>query len=94
MKKKIFIIGIGGLTGSKLVEIAKKDFEIFGSYNYRDPKSAIQKNTKLDISNSTKIKEILEEIKPDIVINTAGINNVDYCEKNPEIGRASCRERV
>ena len=84
MKKKIFIIGIGGLTGSKLVEIAKKDFEIFGSYNYRDPKSAIQKNTKLDISNSTKIKEILEEIKPDVVINTAGINNVDYCEKNPD----------
>lgn len=85
MKKKLFIIGIGGLTGSKLVEIAKKDFEIFGSYNYRDPKSSIQKNIKLDISNSTKIKEILEEIKPDVVINTAGINNVDYCEKNPDI---------
>ena len=85
MKKKLFIIGVGGLTGSKLVEIAKKEFEIFGSYNYRDPKSSIQKNIKLDISNTTKIKEILEEIKPDIVINTAGINNVDYCEKNPDI---------
>ena len=84
MKKKLFIIGVGGLTGSKLVEIAKKDFEIFGSYNYRDPKSSIQKNIKLNISNSTKIKEILEEIKPDVVINTAGINNVDYCEKNPD----------
>ena len=85
MKKKLFIIGVGGLTGSKLVEIAKKEFEIFGSYNYRDPKSSIQKNIKLDISNTTKIKEILEEIKPDIVINTAGINNVDYCEKNPDL---------
>jgi len=85
MKKKLFIIGVGGLTGSKLVEIAKKDFEIFGSYNYRDPKSSIQKNIKLNISNSTKIKEILEEIKPDVVINTAGINNVDYCEKNPDL---------
>ena len=85
MKKKLFVIGTGGLTGSKLVEIAKKDFEIFGSYNYRDPKSSIQKNIKLNISNSTKIKEILEEIKPDVVINTAGINNVDYCEKNPDL---------
>lgn len=85
MKKKLFVIGTGGLTGSKLVEIAKKDFEIFGSYNYRDPKSSIQKNIKLDISNSTKIKKILEEIKPDVVINTAGINNVDYCEKNPDL---------
>ena len=83
MKKKIFIIGIGGLTGSKLVEIGKKDFEIFGSYNYRDSQSSIVKSVKLDISNTNKVREILEEIKPDIVINTAGINNVDYCEKYP-----------
>ncbi len=84
MKKKLFIIGIGGLTGSKLVEIGKDDFEISGSYNYRDPQLSIVKNIKLDISNSKKVKEILEEIKPDIVINTAGINNVDYCEKYPD----------
>ena len=84
MKKKLFIIGIGGLTGSKLIEIAKDDFEVFGSYNYRDPKSPIIKNVKLDISNSSEVRNILEEIKPDIVINTAGINNVDYCEKYPD----------
>lgn len=84
MKKKLFIIGVGGLTGSKLVEIAKDDFEVFGSYNYRDPKSSIIKSVRLDISNSSAIRDILEEIKPDIVINTAGINNVDYCEKYPD----------
>ena len=83
MKKKLFIIGIGGLTGSKLVEIGKDNFEIFGSYNYRDPKSFIVKSINLDIANSSKIRDILEKIKPDIVINTAGINNVDYCEKYP-----------
>ena len=83
MKKKLFIIGVGGLTGSKLVEIGKDDFEIFGSYNYRDPKSSIIKSVNLDITNSSKIRDILEKIKPDIVINTAGINNVDYCEKYP-----------
>ena len=84
MKKKLFIIGIGGLTGSKLVEIGKDDFEIFGSYNYRDPKSPIVKSVNLDIANSSKIRDILEKMKPDIVINTAGINNVDYCEKYPD----------
>ena len=83
MKKRLFIIGIGGLTGSKLIEIAKDDFEIFGSYNYRNVESSIFKSIKLDISNSSEIKNILEEIKPDVVINTAGINNVDYCEEFP-----------
>ncbi len=84
MKEKLFVIGIGGLTGSKLVEIAKGDFDVSGSYNYRDPKSSFVKGVNLDMSNTDRIKEILEEIKPDIVINTAGINNVDYCEKHPE----------
>ena len=84
MKEKLFVIGIGGLTGSKLVEIAKNDFEIFGSYNYRDHKSSFVKGVNLDISNTNKIREILEKIRPDVVINTAGINNVDYCEKHPE----------
>ena len=84
MKEKLFVIGIGGLTGSKLVEIAKDDFDIFGSYNYRDPKLSFVKGVNLDISNTDRIKEILEGIKPDVIINTAGINNVDYCEKHPE----------
>lgn len=84
MTKKIFIIGIGGLTGSKLSEIAKEDFDIFGSYNLRDPKLPFTNSVKLDISNTSEIEKIIEEIKPDVVINTAGINNVDYCEKHPD----------
>ena len=37
MKKKLLILGIGGLTGSKLSIMAKNDFEVFGSYNLRNP---------------------------------------------------------
>jgi len=83
MKKRILIIGIGGLTGSKLANIAKDDYEIFGTYNFRKVESNDFTCIKLDITNFKKIKQIFEEIKPDIVVNTAGINNVDYCEKFP-----------
>ena len=86
MKEKLFVLGIGGLTGSKLSEVARDDFEIFGSYNFRDPKLSFVKSFNLDITNTSKIEQILEEIKPDVVINTTGINNVDYCEKHPELG--------
>lgn len=84
MKKKLFVLGIGGLTGSKIVQYAREDFEIFGSYNLRDPKLAFVKSVNLDITNTEKIGQILKEAKPDVVINTTGINNVDYCEKHPK----------
>ncbi len=83
MKEKLFVLGIGGLTGSKIVEAGRDDFEMFGSYNFRDPKLSFVKSDNLDITNTSKIGQILEEIKPDVVINTTGINNVDYCEKHP-----------
>ena len=82
MVEKIFIIGIGGLTGSKLLEIAKENFDVFGSFNFRDPKSSLIKGYKIDMSNINEIEKTIEKIRPDVVINTAGINNVDYCEKH------------
>jgi len=84
MKEKIFILGIGSLTGSKLSEQAKNGFEIFGSYNLRNPEFPFVKSINLDISNMNKVEENLKKVKPDVLINTVGINNVDYCEKHPD----------
>lgn len=80
MKKKLFILGIGGLTGSKLAMLAIDDFEVYGSYNLRNPKFSFVESVKLDISDTSKLKETLSNIRPDILINACAINNVDYCE--------------
>ncbi len=80
--EKLFIFGIGGLTGSKLATIGKEDYEIFGSYNLRDPKFNFSRSEKLDITNFEKVKNMILKIKPDIVINACALNNVDYCENH------------
>src|SRR5579864_8248357 len=80
MKKKLFILGIGGLTGSKLAMMAIDDFEVYGSYNLRNPKFTFVESVKLDISDANKLKETLSNIRPDILINACAINNVDFCE--------------
>ncbi len=82
MRKKIFIVGIGGLTGSKLVLTGIKDFEIYGSYNLRNPKFDFIESIKLDISDSETLKKIISDICPDILINASAINNVDFCENH------------
>lgn len=81
--KKLFIFGIGSLTGSKLALLAKNDFQVFGSYNLRNPDIDIEK-IKLDILNYNKVKEVLTNKHPDIVVNACAINNVDYCENHKE----------
>jgi len=80
--EKIFICGIGGLVGSKLVNIVKNKFEVYGSYNLRNPKFNFVNSFQLDITNNNKLESIINEVKPDIIINATALNNVDYCENH------------
>jgi len=82
--KKLFIIGIGSLTGSKISQLAKNHFEIFGSYNLRDPKIEYVNSLKFDISKNESLEKILNKITPDVIINCTALNNVDYCENHPD----------
>jgi dTDP-4-dehydrorhamnose reductase len=83
MKKKLFVLGIGGLTGHKIISKIKNDFKLYGSYNLRNPNLDFVTSFKLDITNIKKVEEVLFECNPDYIINTCAINNVDYCESHP-----------
>ena len=39
---------------------------------------------KLDITNTSKLKETLTNIRPDIIVNTCAISSVDYCENHKD----------
>ena len=39
----------------------------------------------LDITNLDQVKAILNELKPDVVINCAAATNVDGCETNKDL---------
>ncbi|MGI0073227.1 MAG: SDR family oxidoreductase [Nitrosotalea sp.] len=84
MKKRILILGIGGLTGSKIVELARSTFEIYGTYNLRNPEFNFVRSFRLDITNNNAMKELISNIYPDIIINTCALNSVDYCENHED----------
>ena len=60
MKQKLFLLGIGSLTGHKIATHIKNDFELYGSYNLRNPNLDFVTSFKLDITNLKKL-EILED---------------------------------
>lgn len=80
---RLLIIGSSGLVGSKLV--AKSNaygFEAYGTVNSR--KTSIPRTTQLDITDHDATRRIVEETKPIVIINTAAVTNVDYCESHKE----------
>ena len=88
--KKILITGSNGLLGQKLIYqlIGYPDFQVYAT-SKGENRTLIKKRYEyipLDITEKEEIDETFEYVKPDIVINTAAITNVDACEDD----KATC----
>jgi len=81
---KFFIIGGSGLLGYKIVKLAAEKHETFFTYNFRQVSVEGATAIKMDKCNRTETFDIIRKVKPDVVIDTAALHNVDYCETHPE----------
>ena len=81
---KVLVIGGSGLLGYKLVEKASEKYDTFLTYNFRPVQIEGCTALKLDKCDREAVFELLEKIKPDVVIDTAALHNVDYCETHPK----------
>ena len=81
---RFLVTGSVGLVGSQIVkDLVEKDFEVYSCYNVEKPEFGIP--IHLDILKKDKIKNILQSIKPDVVIHLAAITDVDLCERQKEL---------
>ena len=64
MTDKLLILGIGGLTGLKISYLAKDHFNLYGSYNLRNPELNFFPTFNLDITNSKSLENLFEELLP------------------------------
>ncbi len=80
--KRILITGGSGLLGSNAARIAADGFEVYATYNSNPSQIAGCQFVHLDIRDKQQVLSVLEEVKPDLVIHTAGLVNVDYCDEH------------
>lgn len=90
MKKKILITGSNGLLGQKLVKLLrdKNDFQFVATSRGENRISELYPDMQycsMDICNPDSVSEVLSKEKPDFVINTAAMTQVDECEENKEL---------
>lgn len=81
---KILIIGGTGVIGSKLVNhFTHEETQVEFTYHGNKIPSPVIKF--LDITDSIATKNLITKIKPDYVIHTAAVTNVDLCETNTSL---------
>ena len=86
--KRILVTGSNGLLGQKLTETILSDSELeliaTGRGPDRFPQNGNYVYAPLDVSDSQQVEEVLSKYKPDAVIHTAAMTNVDECENNKD----------
>ncbi|MHB8132290.1 MAG: sugar nucleotide-binding protein, partial [Mobilitalea sp.] len=87
---KIVVLGSSGMLGSAIVRkfLAHDSWEIIGldrlSPRLTNPATYIE----TDLLDHRALRKILDSSKPDIVINTAAIVDLNKCEEDPSLSKA------
>jgi dTDP-4-dehydrorhamnose reductase len=84
---RILVTGANGLLGQKLIELLTAQTDC---YPIATAKSALIPSLpkgefhRMDIANEAEVKQVIAASKPDVVINTAAMTQVDQCETEKE----------
>ncbi len=85
---KIIITGANGLLGYKLVQLLSKQSDVQTIATGRRMISGLPANvsfSELDITDSIQTEKIISQLKPEVVINTAAMTQVDQCETDRDL---------
>lgn len=83
-KERLLITGGSGFLGGNIAKMTAKSFDVFATYNSHPNRIGECRFLPLDIRDKTQVVSVFNKIKPDLVIHTAGLVDVDYCESHPE----------
>ncbi len=87
---RLLITGANGLLGQKLVALIapRTDVELVATsrgenkINYNLPTYQYR---PMDVTRPSEVDEVIAQEKPDVIIHTAALTKVDYCEQHREL---------
>jgi dTDP-4-dehydrorhamnose reductase len=89
--KTILVTGSNGLLGQKITEriLQTKQFNLIATSKgaNRYPIQEGYTYAEMDILNPEKVLQVLQKFKPDAIIHTAAMTNVDTSHTQPELAR-------
>lgn len=86
--KKLLITGASGFLGWHLCQLAKQEWEIYGTYLSHPLEIPDMKMLKANLTDFQELKRIFNDIKPSAVIHTAAHSQPNFCQTHPEESHA------
>lgn len=82
--EKILIVGASGLLGSEVMNRFQDNFHVIAGLHKSSNTKLSAPSVIVDISSEANIFEVFKDLKPNVVINCAGLTSIEECEKFPE----------
>ena len=87
--QKVLITGSNGLLGQSLLNLLLQEKDKYTVFGFSRGKNRSGREDfiyiSIDITEEKLLKKEIKKIKPDFIINTAAMTNVDDCESHKEI---------
>lgn len=84
---KILLTGAAGQLGSELLPILSARGQVIPT-DRSAPRSAIANWVTLDVGNGRELDKLLDDLQPELIVNTAAYTAVDQAESDSEIANA------
>ncbi len=80
--RKLLLTGISGFLGWNICQIAKREWQIYGTF-FSHPVGIDDVNIiRIDLRDFKELRRMFKEIRPDAVIHTAAVTSPNYCQTN------------
>ncbi|MCI4334949.1 MAG: SDR family oxidoreductase [Thermoplasmata archaeon] len=82
---KLLVVGIAGQVGDTLaLQAIDAGHEVVGTYRQREPTVPGVETFPLDKTDAAQVRQLMHEQRPQVVVDTSALHNVDYCESHSE----------
>ncbi len=86
VSNKLLIIGGSGFVSTNLIKYLPNDWKVFATFNSNIIKNNRLESFKIDLlEKPEEIISIIQNIKPDYIVDTVAFPSVDFCEENNSV---------
>lgn len=84
-EKKLLITGASGFLGWNLIQIAARQWRIYGTYHSNILDMSYASLSKVDLTDFAQLKQYVQAVQPDAVIHLAALSSPNQCQTEPDL---------